>query len=88
MQSFFRDPAVKREYMIVKSHSMFLGYKEYQAHFVTEESSGAIMLELQGYGVISPLQFIKHGFTVELATAEEHSMLIQHGYDTRGKKVY
>lgn len=67
--------------MIVKMHSLHYGYKELQANL--ERHNGQVVLVVDGIGMVSPLEFIKQGFSVKMASPQEVSLLQQAGYNVK-----
>lgn len=65
--------------MIIKSHSIRYGYKELQARL--EKHSGQIVLMVDEIGMVSPLEFIKQGLSVKMASPQEMATLKQAGYN-------
>lgn len=67
--------------MIVKMHSMMLGYKEFSGK--VENHGGKPVLIVDSIGYISPLEFIRQGCSLKLATDSEIRALKQGGYKFR-----
>jgi len=67
--------------MKIKSYSMFMGIRDYNARLVQVENHH--VLELEGHGQISPLDYIKQGCRVIEATPDELRKLKQAGYSVR-----
>ncbi len=67
--------------MILKSHSLMLGYRQFEASFQRRE--GKLHLNIEGIGPLSPSDYIKNGFRVLRASTEELQALVQGGYESR-----
>ena len=67
--------------MKVKTFSIMLGYREFDARVRTDVNPA--MLELDGYGPLPPLDFIKHGVKILEAKEAELRILKQAGYNIR-----
>ncbi|MBX7058086.1 MAG: hypothetical protein K1X75_08455 [Leptospirales bacterium] len=67
--------------MIVKSHSLMLGYRQFDAQF--RRHNGKLVLSVEDIGPISPSDYIKNGFRVLRASTEELQALVQGGYESR-----
>ena len=63
--------------MRVKSHSMMLGYREFEARI---KPSKPVQLELEGHGDLSHLEYIKHGFKIVHASDQEMAILKEAGF--------
>ncbi|HBS07065.1 MAG TPA: hypothetical protein DEA96_18985 [Leptospiraceae bacterium] len=71
--------------MIIKSHSIRYGYKELQGRL--EKHSGQAMLVVDEIGMVTPLEFIKQGLSIKLASPQEMAMLKQAGYNVKIREL-
>ncbi len=67
--------------MRIKSHSLMLGYREFQATLRMRD--GKPLLVLDQIGPLTASDYIKNGFTVKEATRSEIQGLIDGGYESR-----
>lgn len=66
--------------MIIKSHSIMLGYRQYEALLRWEGKR--LVLMVSGIGPISPDNYIKNGFRVIKASRRELQGLVASGYES------
>jgi len=67
--------------MKLKSHSLMLGYKEWEARM--QRRGRDMVLVIDGLGAISPTDYMKNGFKVQEARREELEQLVEGGYESR-----
>lgn len=67
--------------MKLKSHSLMLGYREWEGKL--ERRGKNIVLVLQGLGAISPTDYMKNGFRVLDGRRNELEGLVEGGYESR-----
>ena len=70
--------------MKVKIHSIMLGYKEAEAR-IEKDAKGRPVLMVEGVGPVSSLEYIKQGFKMVQASAQELSVLRAAGYPMRNE---
>ncbi len=66
--------------MRLKSHSLMLGYREFQAWLRRQD--GKVVVVLEELGPIQVVDYIKNGFSVKEATEEEMHALVKAGYES------
>ena len=67
--------------MILKSYSLFIGYKELKG--VIKKKGDKFILELDEIGEMLPYEYIRHGFRVLKADRKELEALVSGGYETK-----
>lgn len=67
--------------MRLKSHSLMLGYREFEGSI--RMRGGRPTLVLDQLGPLQVSDYIKNGFTVKSATKAEIRALIEGGYESR-----
>ncbi|MCR9142034.1 MAG: hypothetical protein NXI24_07265 [bacterium] len=67
--------------MRVKSHSLMLGYREFEASIRMRGGKPTVVLEQ--IGPLTASDYIKNGFSVKSATKAEIKGLIDGGYESR-----
>ena len=67
--------------MKFKCYSMHLGFREFTGKLSSQE--GQVFLMLDGYGKITPLDYIKQGFRVMEASPEDLKSMHLAGYDVK-----
>ncbi len=65
--------------MVVKSYSLLLGYRQYQA--LLRRQGKRLILVVNGIGPLSPGNYIKNGFRVIKASRLELQGLVEGGYE-------
>lgn len=68
--------------MKVKSHSIMIGYQEYEAK-MGRAADGRPLLMVDSIGPLTALDYIKHGFMVLDCTPQEKALLKQGEYPVR-----
>jgi hypothetical protein len=67
--------------MRLKSHSLMLGYREWDASMVKNGADWRLVLE--SIGPVGPVDYMKNGFRIVEASREEIEALIAGGYENR-----
>ena len=68
--------------MKLKSYSIMLGYKEYNAK-IMQNHEKKIILYIDGIGPISPANYVKNAFKPTDITSRELDLLIHGGYENQ-----
>ena len=71
--------------MVIKTHSIMYGYKELQGRL--EKHAGQPLLVVDELGPVTPLEFIKQGLSIKLASPQELAMLKAAGYNVRVREL-
>ncbi len=67
--------------MKIKSYSLLLGYKEFDAHLIKKNEE--ILLKVAGLGGIDRQEYIRHGFRVIEAETKELRILVAAGFEKK-----